>query len=85
LPSDREYRNVSRTKRPGGGLTNTTVLKIPVKNRYGSVGHFRDYNGVVLIEFGDEDGVEPDKDALKFDKEDLPAVIAFLQAALERG
>lgn len=58
-------------------------LEIRCKNRYGSVAHFRDYDGVIMIGFGDEEGLEPDKDALKFDKKDLPEVIAFLQSCLE--
>jgi hypothetical protein len=58
-------------------------LQIRCKNRYSSVAHFEDYDGVVLIGFGDEDGLEPDKDALKFDKKDLPEVIAFLQSCVE--
>jgi len=58
-------------------------LKIRCRNRYGSVAHFQDYEGVVLIGFGDEEGLEPDKDALKFDKKDLPAVIDFLQRCRE--
>jgi hypothetical protein len=58
-------------------------LQIRCKNRYGNVAHFRDYDGVVMIGFGDEEGLEPDKDALKFDKKDLPEVIAFLQSCVE--
>ena len=60
-------------------------LKIRCRNRYGDVGYFQDFEGgVVLIGFGDNDGIEPDKDALKFDKKDLPDVIAFLQSCLEK-
>ena len=59
-------------------------LEIPCRNHYGHVAYFEDHDGVMLIGFGDESGFEPDKDALKFDKEDLPRVIEFLQAALER-
>lgn len=38
-------------------------LEIRCKNRYGTVAYFQDYEGVVLIGFGDEEGCEPDKDA----------------------
>jgi len=58
-------------------------LKLRCRNRYGSVAHFRDFEGVVLIGFGDEGGVEPDKDALCIDKKDLPRIIAFLQSCME--
>lgn len=58
-------------------------LQIPCKNRYGNIAYFEDYDNMVLIGFGDEEGFEPDKDALKFDKKHLPKVIAFLQKALK--
>lgn len=62
----------------------TKALMVRCKNRYGNVAHFQDYSeGVFLIGFGDEDGFEPNKDALKIDKKDLPAVIEFLQGCLE--
>ena len=62
----------------------TQTLKVRCKNHYGDVAYFRNYaEGVVLIGFGDKEGIEPDKDALKIDKKDLPAVIEFLQGCLE--
>lgn len=58
-------------------------MVVPCRNRYGSFAHFENYKeGVVLIGFGEEGGCEPDKDAMKIDKEDLPKIIEFLQKCL---
>ena len=59
-------------------------LVIPCRNRYGNFSHFEDHDGVIMIGFGDKAGFEPDKDALAFDKADLPKVIEFLKQAAER-
>lgn len=58
-------------------------LVIRCRNRYGSYAHFVNHDGAIVIGFGDRHGFEPDKDAISFDKVDLPAVIAFLQNATE--
>jgi hypothetical protein len=60
-------------------------LVIPCRNHYGDHAFFESHEGVIMIGFGDEEGFEPDKDAIKFDKEDLPKVIAFLKKALKEG
>jgi len=58
-------------------------LKIMCSNNYCDVAHFENYEGVVMIGFGEEEGFEHSKDALAFDKKDLPAVIEFLQSCVE--
>lgn len=56
------------------------LVTISIPN--GNVAHFREYDGTLMIGFGDKDGFELDKDALAIDKKDLPEIIAFLQTCL---
>ncbi len=61
------------------------TLELPCKTGMGGdTAIFHDYqkSGVVLIGCGDNEGLEPDKDAFVIDKADVPAVIEFLQASI---
>ena len=61
------------------------TLVVPCKSGMGDSASFQDYieSGVVLIGCGDNEGLEPDKDAFVIDKKDVPAVIEFLQSSIK--
>ena len=61
-----------------------TRMELPCKSGMGNIAFFNDYqkSGVVLMGCGNEEGIDPEKDALVIDKDDVPAVIEFLKASI---